>query len=102
LLELPQKKAEQAILECLDRGLSSIGESSRQALYWHVEHTYGVKRDDIPTHPDKFQASLESLFGVGAKILVRSIEAEISSVFKISGKWPTLGHAIKGALESGA
>jgi len=98
---LSQRKPEQRILECLDKGLSSIGESSRQALYWHIEHTYGVKRDDIPLHPDKFQASLESLFGVGSKILVRSIEAEISSVFKISGKWSTLEQAVGRALESG-
>jgi hypothetical protein len=95
-----QNNAEQRILECLDKGLSSIGESSRQALYWHIEHAYGVKRDEIPRNAEKFQASLESLFGSGSKILVRSIEAEINSVFKISGKWQTLEQAVRRALES--
>ena len=79
--------------------MASLGESARQALFWHMEHAFGVKREDIPKNPEKFQESLESLFGSGANILVRSIETEISSGFKIPNRWQNLGEAVRKAMK---
>ena len=78
--------------------MASVGESSRQAIFWHIEQFYGVKREEIPMNPIEFKKSLESLFGPGAVILERSIIAEIRSEFKIP-KVDTFEQAVRGAMK---
>lgn len=57
------------LLKAIDDGLSSLGNSSKQAIYLHLEKTFKIKRQDIPNKIEEFAEAMEGIFGPGAKIL---------------------------------
>ena len=57
------------LLEAVDEGLSTIGESSKHAIYFHLENHFGVKREEIPCRIEAFAHSMEQIFGLGANFL---------------------------------
>lgn len=88
---------DEKVLECVDRGLGSLGDSTKRAVYWHMETLYGQKREDVPSKPQEFAKSLAAMFGAGASILERLIVGEIQLDFKISGKAQTFETAVREA-----
>ena len=60
---------EEALLEAVDEGLSMLGESAKQAIYYHLEKTLKMNRLDIPCRIEEFTDTIEEMFGSGAKIL---------------------------------
>ena len=66
---MPELEFENLLLEAIDQSLSVLGESSRISIYFHLEKTYGVKRQDIPQKPEAFVSAVEKIFGPGAKII---------------------------------
>jgi len=57
------------LLEAVDEGLSSLGDSQKQAIYFYLEKTFTVKKKDIPNKIEEFANAIEKIFGNGAKIL---------------------------------
>jgi hypothetical protein len=57
------------MLEAIDEGLSSLGESSKQAIYFHLEKTFDIKREEIPDRVSAFSQAIENIFGAGAGCL---------------------------------
>jgi hypothetical protein len=64
-----ETKFEEVLLEAIDEGLSLLGESSKYAIYFHLEKAFKMNRLDIPYRIEDFTDALEKLFGAGAKIL---------------------------------
>jgi hypothetical protein len=62
-------KFEEILLEAIDEGLSFLGESPKQALYFHLEKTLKMNRLDIPYRIEEFTDVIEKIFGTGGKIL---------------------------------
>ncbi len=60
-----------ALLEAVDEGLLALGESVRQAIYWHLENKYFIKREEIPDKPEKFNEALKTMIGEGANVLLK-------------------------------
>jgi hypothetical protein len=60
---------EELLLEAIDEGLSLLGESPKAAIYFHLEKTFSIKRQDIPYKIEEFTNAIERMFGVGAKIV---------------------------------
>jgi hypothetical protein len=60
---------ESFLLEAVDDGLSSLGESSKQTIYYHLEKSFNVRREDIPTRVNAFTQAIENIFGVGANFV---------------------------------
>jgi hypothetical protein len=60
---------EKLMLEAIDEGLSSLGESSKQAIYFHLEKTFDIKREEIPDRVSAFSQAIENIFGAGAGCL---------------------------------
>ena len=60
---------EEVLLEAIDEGLSLLGESPKQAVYFHLEKTFKMNRLDIPYRIEEFTDAVEKIFGSGAKIL---------------------------------
>ena len=60
---------EEVLLEAIDEGLSLLGESPKQAVYFHLEKTFKMNRLDIPDRIEDFTDAVEKIFGSGAKIL---------------------------------
>jgi len=60
---------EKLLLEAVDAALSSLGDSSKQAIYFHLEKNFTMKKQDIPNNIEEFTKAIEEIFGHGAKIL---------------------------------
>jgi len=56
-------------MDAIDEGLSSLGESSKQAIYLHIEQYFNVEKKKIPTKIDVFAEAIEKIFGSGANSL---------------------------------
>jgi hypothetical protein len=54
------------LLSAVDEGLSSLGDSSRQAILFHLETSFKIKKEDIPKNFIEFKKALEAIFGSGA------------------------------------
>ncbi len=66
--------------DILEETLSYLGESAKQAIYYHLEHKFGIRRVEIPDRVEDFSAAMDKLFGLSNK----SIEAVL--VQKLYGK----------------
>jgi hypothetical protein len=64
------------IVEAVDNVFSSIGDSCKQVLYFHLKRSYNIDKQEIPYRIDDFAVALEAIFGPGAKL----IEIEIMKV----------------------
>ena len=60
---------EKLLLEAVDEQLTSLGESSRQALYFHLERGFNIKKQEIPRKTEAFVDAMEKIFGQGADYL---------------------------------
>jgi hypothetical protein len=61
------------LLRAIDEALNSLGESVRQAIYFHIENKFSVARDEIPENLLQFQGGLKEIFGAGAQFIEISI-----------------------------
>ncbi len=68
---------ERILLEAVDEGLSSLGESSRQAIYFHLDEKYNIKKLEIPDNIEAFAGAVESIFGLGANFLEIAIMRQL-------------------------
>jgi hypothetical protein len=62
-------KFEEILMEAIDEGLSLLGESSKQALYFHLKKAFKMDKQDIPYRIDEFTDAIEKIFGGGVKII---------------------------------
>jgi hypothetical protein len=57
------------LLEAVDEGLSSLGDSPKQTIYFSLEKTFSIKKQDIPNKIEEFTNAIEKIFGYGANLL---------------------------------
>jgi hypothetical protein len=57
------------VLEAVDEGLSTLGESSKQAVYFHLTKTFHIRKDEIPKKIEEFDDAMKKIFGLGAGFL---------------------------------
>lgn len=60
---------EKILLEAVDEQLTSLGESSKQALYFHLERGFNIRKHEIPHKTEAFVSAMERIFGQGANFL---------------------------------
>ena len=68
-LLMPKKNFERLLLEAVDEGLSSLGESSKEAIYFHLRRSFNIKKREIPYKIEAFAYAIEKIFGLGASFL---------------------------------
>lgn len=77
---------EKLLLEAVDQGLSSLGDSSKQVIYFHLENTFKINRRDIPYKIEEFAEAIEKIFGLGAKFIeisiMKCLYEKVGSVFE--------------------
>jgi len=83
-LLLPKNNFERLLLEAVDEGLSSLGESSRQAIYFHLEKSFNIKKREIPIKIEDFTEAIEQIFDCGADFLEILIMKRLHE--KVKGK----------------
>jgi hypothetical protein len=70
---LSQNSFREILLEAVDESLSSLGDSPRQAVLFHLEHSFKIKKERIPENITEFTRALEKIFGPGASYLEKLI-----------------------------
>jgi len=60
---------EKILVEAIDESFSSLGESPKQAILFHLENTFKIKKQKIPNKIDSFDNALKKIFGLGADFL---------------------------------
>jgi hypothetical protein len=66
---LPKRDFGRYVSEAVDEGLSSLGTSSKQAIYFHLEKEFNIKPQEIPERITDFSDALEEIFGLGANFI---------------------------------
>ena len=64
---------ETTIMTAVDESLCSFGDSFKQVIYFQLENTFQIKKQEIPQRIDEFAAALEEIFGVGATLIEMKI-----------------------------
>ena len=60
---------EKFLVEAIDESLSSLGESPKQAILFHLENTFNIKKQEISNNINGFDDALKKTFGPGANFL---------------------------------
>jgi hypothetical protein len=74
-----EKEFEKLFIEAVDEGLETLGESGKHMIFFHLDKSYSVKRNEISKKPEAFARGLEKIFGAGASVLERLIVKSLYS-----------------------
>ncbi len=66
------------LLEAIDEGLAILGIPARNTLYARLERNFGVEKNQIPEHFDRFLDIMYKIVGMG----VHRIETQILKILK--------------------
>ena len=71
-----EDKFKAAVIEAVDESFASCSKLDKQAIYFHLENAFKIKKQEIPCKIEGFSDAIEQMFGVGAKLIeIRIIEA---------------------------
>jgi hypothetical protein len=68
-LATKSREFDKLLLSAIDEALTSLGESVKQSIYFHIENKFSVARNEIPENLGEFQGGLEKIFGAGARFI---------------------------------
>lgn len=78
---------ETLLLEAVDEGLSSLGDSSKHAIYFHLQETFNIDKHEIPKNIDAFDKAIKKIFGIGANFLeiliIRKLHQKAAQTIRI-------------------
>jgi hypothetical protein len=63
------REFDKLLLSAIDEALTSLGDSVKQSIYFHIENKFSVARSEIPENLVEFQGGLEKIFGAGARFI---------------------------------
>ena len=63
----------QVLLDCVDEGLSVLGNEPRQAVYQYLATIHSLDREQIPDKVDEFAAGLKKALGSASRVIERLI-----------------------------
>ena len=66
---MPSDSFSKLFLAAVDESLLSLGNSSKQAVFFHLEASFNIKKENIPSNLTGFSKALEGIFGSGASYL---------------------------------
>jgi len=66
---LSERAFQKLFLEVVDDAFSSLGDSAKQSIYFHLEKKFNIARNDIPCRLADFENGLEKIFGAGTRFL---------------------------------
>jgi hypothetical protein len=84
---VPGPDFEQLLLQAIDESLSSLGESSRQAIYYHLEKNFAIKKEQIPEKIEPFEDALKRIFGIGADFIETLIMKRLAEKVEPGANW---------------
>jgi len=74
------------LLEAVDDAFSSLGDSAKQSIYFHLETKFKVPKTEIPCRLEDFESGLESIFGIGTRFLEILIMKKLYETMESKGR----------------
>jgi hypothetical protein len=65
------------VLDSIDVALKKYGSSVAQVVYFQLENSFGLKKEEIPKNPEVFVSCLDGFFGGGTSTVKMSILKEL-------------------------
>ncbi len=91
--ELAEKKQHEIfndlLLEAIDESLASLGENVKTAVYFYLETSFKIERQEIPERIAEFSDALDRIFNLGARHLELLFMRTLHSKIKLFCEWPT-------------
>jgi hypothetical protein len=88
---LPQNSVREILLAVVDESLSSLGDSPKQAILFHLECSFKIKKERIPENITEFTKALEKVFGPGAsyleKLIVKRLNEKLGLECEDAERW---------------
>lgn len=86
------KKFDALLQESVDEAFSTLGESVKKSIYFHLENSFLIHKRDIPCRIEDFADALERIFGSGAKplelLIMKNLHIKACCSYKWKGpKW---------------
>jgi hypothetical protein len=79
------------LLCAVEESLSSLGDSPKQAIFFHLENSFNIKKEGIPTNLTEFAKAIEGIFGIGApyleKLIVKRLCEKLGLDFEEMKDW---------------
>lgn len=73
----------------VDDALTNLGESVKQAIYFHIEKQFNVPKNNVSKNLKDFQLGLEKIFGAGARfieiLIMKNLHSKIGRPLEIEG-----------------
>jgi hypothetical protein len=63
------RRFEECLSEAVEEELSTLGETVKRIIYFHLQTTFKIAKEEIPHRIEDFAAAIERILGDGAKIL---------------------------------
>lgn len=57
------------LLEAIDDAFSTLGDSARQSIYFHLESKFKIAKKEVPARLEDFEEGLAKIFGSGSRFL---------------------------------
>ncbi len=80
---------ETLLLEAVDEGLSSLGDSSKHAIYFHLQKTFKIHKQQIAQNIDAFDNAIKKIFGIGANYIEILIIKKLHEKAEQTIQWQT-------------
>ena len=74
-----EESFDQAFSAAVDEAFSSLGDSSKQAVYWYVTRKPGLQKEEFAANIEAFAAALEAFFRSGSSVIETMILQSLSS-----------------------
>jgi hypothetical protein len=84
---LSKCNVDRILLEAVDESLSSLGESSKQSIYFYLDSSFNIKKQEIPNKVEAFVDALEKIFGLGADFIESLIMKRLAEKIELDSKW---------------
>jgi hypothetical protein len=83
---LTQDDFDKILLSAVEEGLCLLGDSSKQTIILHLETSFQLKEENIPSNLTGFKKALEEIFGPGAthleEIIVKRLHEKLGLRFQ--------------------
>lgn len=83
---MTEPEFEALLLEAIDEALFVLGDSVTQTVYFHLERSFNIKKDEIPYRLGTFTQAIENIFGAGAKfieiLIMKKLHKKVEGVLK--------------------
>lgn len=93
---MPPTNFKKILLVAVEEGISSLGNSPKQSIFFHLEVSFKITKDSIPANLTEFARALEKIFGPGAyyleKLIVKHLYEKLGLRFEEEEMWDFLDY----------